>query len=96
VVTAMLDHLQLAEHADKAMYMLSSGSKRKVSWVAALACGADLVLMDEPFAALDLASIRKLHHLLDEWPVHHHSTWVLADYLAPGSVALSAVIDLGN
>jgi ABC-type multidrug transport system ATPase subunit len=96
VLTAMLDHLQLVEHADKAMYMLSTGSKRKVSWVAALACGADLLLMDEPFAALDLNSIRKLHHLLDEWPVHHYSTWVLADYLAPGSVALSAVIDLGN
>jgi ABC-type multidrug transport system ATPase subunit len=96
VLTAMLDHLQLVEHADKAMYMLSTGSKRKVSWVAALACGADLLLMDEPFAALDLSSIRKLHQLLDEWPVHHRSTWVLADYIAPGSVALSTVIDLGN
>jgi ABC-type multidrug transport system ATPase subunit len=96
VVTALLEHLQLAEHADKAMYMLSTGSKRKVSWVAALACGADLLLMDEPFAALDLASIRKLHQLLDGWPVHHRSAWVLADYIAPGSVALSAVIDLGN
>jgi len=96
VVSAMLEHLQLAEHADKAMFMLSSGSKRKVSWVAALACGADLLLMDEPFAALDLASIRKLHHLLDEWSVHHRSAWVLADYIAPGSVALSTVIDLGN
>jgi ABC-type nitrate/sulfonate/bicarbonate transport system ATPase subunit len=96
VVTAMLDHLQLVEHADKAMYMLSTGSKRKVSWVAALACGADLLLMDEPFAALDLSSIRKLHQLLDEWPVHNRSTWVLADYIAPGSVALSTVIDLGN
>ena len=96
VVTAMLDHLQLFEHADKAMYMLSTGSKRKVSWVAALACGADLLLMDEPFAALDLNSIRKLHHLLNEWPVHHRSAWVLADYIAPDSVALSTVIDLGN
>jgi len=95
-VTALLDHLQLAEHADKAMYMLSTGSKRKVSWVAALACGADLLLMDEPFAALDLASIRKLHQLLDDWHLTQHSAWVLADYQAPASVQLAALIDLGD
>jgi ABC-type multidrug transport system ATPase subunit len=96
VVTAMLEHLQLAEHADKAMYMLSTGSKRKVSWVAALACGADLLLMDEPFAALDLASIRKLHQLLTEWHRTQRSAWVLADYQTPGTVPLAAVIDLGD
>jgi len=93
---AMLAHLQLAEHADKAMYMLSSGSQRKVGWVAALACGADLLLMDEPFAALDLASIGKLHQLLDDWPLTQRSAWVLADYQAPGPVRLSALIDLGD
>jgi ABC-type multidrug transport system ATPase subunit len=96
VVTDMLDHLELAEHADKDMYMLSTGSKRKVSWVAALACGADLLLMDEPFAALDLASIRKLHQLLSNWHLTQRSAWVLADYQAPGTVPLSALIDLGN
>ena len=92
----MLAHLQLDPHADKAMSMLSTGSKRKVSWIAALACGADLLLMDEPFAALDLTSIRKLHQLLDEWHLTQHSAWVLADYLAPGTVRLAALIDLGN
>jgi ABC-type multidrug transport system ATPase subunit len=96
VVTAMLEHLQLAEHADKAMYMLSTGSKRKVSWVAALACGGELLLMDEPFASLDLTSIRKLHRLLDEWHLTQHSAWVLADYLAPDTVRLAAWIDLGD
>ena len=96
VVNAMLAHLQLTEHADKAMFMLSTGSQRKVSWVAAMACGADLLLMDDPFAALDLTSIRKLHQLLSEWSGQHHSAWVLADYLAPGEVPLAALIDLGD
>lgn len=93
---AMLQHLQLAEHSDKAMYMLSTGSKRKVGWVAALACGAELLLMDEPFAALDLASIRKLQQLLGDWPAQHRSAWVLADYQPPGTVPLAALIDLGD
>lgn len=96
VVTTLLEHLQLAEHADKAMYMLSTGSKRKVSWVAALACGGDLLLMDEPFASLDLTSIRKLHQLLDEWHLTQQSAWVLADYMAPDTVRLAALIDLGD
>ncbi len=96
MAAAMLEHLQLAAHADKAMYMLSTGSQRKVGWVTALACGADLLLMDEPFAALDLASIRKLHQLLDDWPLTQRSAWVLADYQAPGAVRLSALIDLGE
>ena len=95
VVDAMLVHLQLSEHAAKAMFMLSSGSQRKVSWVAALACGADLLLMDEPFAALDLNSIRKLHQLLTDWPASQ-GAWVLADYQAPGTVPLAALIDLGD
>jgi ATPase subunit of ABC transporter with duplicated ATPase domains len=93
---AMVQHLQLSDHMDKAMYMLSSGSKRKVNWIAGLASGADLLLMDEPFAALDMASIHKLHALLDDWHHHHTSAWVLADYQAPPSVALAAVIDLGD
>jgi ABC-type nitrate/sulfonate/bicarbonate transport system ATPase subunit len=93
---AMVEHLQLTEHMDKAMYMLSTGSKRKVNWIAGLASGADLLLMDEPFAALDLSSIHKLHALLNDWHRHHNSAWVLADYQAPASVALAAVIDLGD
>lgn len=96
LVTSLLEHLQLDEHATKAMYMLSTGSKRKVSWVAALACGGDLLLMDEPFASLDLTSIRKLHQLLNEWHLTQHSAWVLADYLAPETVRLAALIDLGD
>ena len=96
VVSAMLVHLQLAEHADKAMFMLSTGSQRKVSWVAALACGADLLLIDDPFAALDLTSIRKLHQLLAEGAGQHHSAWVLADYVSPGAVPLAGWIDLGD
>ena len=95
-VNPLLEHLQLAEHAHKAMYMLSTGSKRKVSWVAAMVCGADLLLMDEPFAALDLTSIRKLHQLLAAWSQDYSSAWVLADYQAPGTVPLAAVIDLGD
>jgi hypothetical protein len=43
-----------------------------------------------------LASILKLHQLLNDWPLTQRSAWVLADYQAPGPVRLSALIDLGD
>lgn len=93
---ALAAHLQLTEHLDKAMYMLSTGSQRKVNWITGLASGADVLLMDEPFAAIDLASIQKLQALLADWHRQKNSAWVLADYQAPGNLALAAVVDLGD
>lgn len=50
----------LAEHLDKPLYALSTGSKRKVFMAGALASGAPLTLMDEPLAGLDKPSVRYL------------------------------------
>ncbi|MGO4391678.1 ATP-binding cassette domain-containing protein [Variovorax sp. M-6] len=56
----------LAPHMDKSMYMLSTGSKRKVWLAAALASGRPLILLDEPTGGLDAASIRCLWRALAE------------------------------
>ena len=58
-----LRHVQgfgLQPHLDKAMFQLSTGSRRKVLLAGALASGAPLTLIDEPVAALDRASIAYL------------------------------------
>ena len=91
---AVAERLNLSEHMDKAMFMLSSGSQRKVIWLAAMVSCADLLLMDEPFAALDLASIRALQAMLTAWP--HPSAWVLADYQVPAMVPVQTCIELGD
>ena len=54
---ALVEGFSLAPHIDKPMYMLSTGSKRKVGLAAALASGRALVLLDEPEGALDARSI---------------------------------------
>lgn len=54
----------LAPHLDKPMYMLSTGSKRKVWLAAALASGRALTLLDEPTGGLDGASLRCLWRAL--------------------------------
>ena len=86
--------LALTPHLEKPLYMLSTGSKRKVWLAAAFASGAALTLLDEPFAALDKASIGFVMELLEEAASHPTRAWVVADYAAPGALPLAAVIEL--
>lgn len=85
----------LDPHVDKPMYMLSAGSKRKVWLSAAFAAGAALTLIDEPFAALDMSSIRFLHLLLEEASQHPDRAWLLADHVPPEGLALKTRLELG-
>lgn len=64
LLTQFIDAFSLAPHINKQFYMLSTGSKRKVWITAALASGARLVLLDNPDAALDGASIRFMYQYL--------------------------------
>ena len=63
---ALVEGFALAPHLGKKMYMLSTGSRRKVWLAAALASGRALTLLDEPTAALDGASIRFFWRALAE------------------------------
>jgi len=84
----------LDPHIEKPMYMLSAGSKRKVWLCAAFAAGTPLTLIDEPFAALDMASIRFLHGLLGEASNHAGRAWVVADHAAPDGLAFKTQLVL--
>lgn len=79
----------------KALYMLSTGTKRKVYLAGALASSAAVTLLDEPFAALDKTSSDLLLELLKEAATHPSRAWVVADYVAPRGVRLAAQIQLG-
>ena len=90
----LVDALQLAVHLDKRLEMLSSGSRRKVALVALLACGATLTCLDQPFPALDLASVRVLQDLLREAAGHAERAWVVADYEADPGLPWRQVVSL--
>ncbi len=95
----LTDAFGLGDHIDKPMYMLSAGSRRKVGLLAAAASGAELTLLDTPFAALDSASCRVLASLLAEAAGGEHRAWVLAEYELPpllADIPLAGVIDLGD
>ena len=86
--------LSLEPHLDKALFMLSSGTRRKVLLAAALAALAPVTLLDQPFMALDRPSIDYLLRVLDEASRHASRAWVVADYEAPPGVALSGTVQL--
>ncbi len=96
---ALIEALDLSRHLDKPMYMLSTGSRRKLGLVAAAASGAALTLLDTPYAALDARSGRVLSELLAEAADGTQRAWVVADYALPtglDGVALAALIELGD
>mgnify|MGYP000865204969 CR=1 FL=1 len=94
VLSELTEEFALAPHLPKSLYMLSTGSKRKVYLAAAFASRAAVTLLDEPFAALDKTSIELVLELLGEASAHRSRTWVVADYVAPRGVVLAQTVEL--
>ena len=90
----LAEELDMTQHLDKRLNMLSAGSRRKVMVVAALASGATVTLLDQPFAALDLASVRVIHEFLQEAAEHPSRAWIVTDYEAPTHLPLASVLNL--
>jgi ABC-2 type transport system ATP-binding protein len=84
----------LTPHLDKPMFMLSTGSKRKVFLAAALTSGRPLVLLDEPTSALDAPSIAHLMKRLGVLAGQRDCAVVIASYDRPPAIAFSDVIEL--
>lgn len=93
---ALIDGLSLAEHVDKSLYMLSTGSKRKVFLAAAIASNAPLTLLDDPFAALDKPSIQFVVAQLRNATQKAQRIYVVAHYELLGAMPLTALVNLGD
>jgi len=99
VASELVGAFGLQDHLHKPQTMLSTGSRRKLGLVAAAASGAQLTLIDNPYAALDAASCRVLDELLLEAATGRGRGWVLADHVLPAALVgcrLAAVVDLGD
>ncbi len=96
---ALVAGFGLAAHLDKALYMLSTGTRRKLGLVVALCGDAPLTLLDMPFAALDGPSGALLARRLAQAARDRARGWVIADHECPEAldgVPLAGVIDLGD
>lgn len=67
-VTDALSQVHIAELRDKQTYRLSGGEKKLAAIATILSMTPDIILMDEPSAALDPKNRRNLIHILKELP----------------------------
>ena len=68
---AALDEVGLSAHADKFPQQLSGGMKQRVAIARTFAFGPKVLLMDEPFGALDAQTRLVMHDLLlNVWQKH--------------------------
>jgi len=93
----LLAAVGLAEFANAYPHELSGGMQQRVALVRAMALGAPLLLMDEPFAALDEITRADMRHLLGRLCESMSTTIVFVTHSIAEAVFLSdRVVVLSN
>jgi NitT/TauT family transport system ATP-binding protein len=85
----LLDEVGLAAFADAYPHELSGGMQQRVALVRAFAVAPSVLLLDEPFAALDEISRTDARHLLATMCEHHSTTVVFVTHSIAEAVYLS-------
>ncbi len=85
----MLELVKLAEFADHRPWELSGGMQQRVAIARALAAGAGLLLMDEPFGALDEMTREHMQAELTQICAETDATVVFVTHSIPEAVYLS-------
>ena len=84
-----------APHTPELLYLLHGDPSELAEALAGLlACGATVTCLDQPYAALDQASIRVIRNFLQDMADHATRTWVVADYAADPQLPWSRVMAL--
>ncbi len=86
---ALLEEVGLADVLDAYPHQLSGGMQQRVALVRGFALGAPLVLMDEPFAALDEITRAEMRALLARLLERHPATVLFVTHSIPEAAYLS-------
>ncbi len=95
-LAAHIEGFGLGEHAGKRMEQLSTGTRRKVLLAAGFASGARWLLVDEPVAGLDRASIAHLRQCLAEAATRRDRGVVVAHYDTLDGLPWTQIVGLGD
>jgi sulfonate transport system ATP-binding protein len=86
---AALEQVELVEFADRWPLTLSGGQAQRVSLARALARRPDVLLLDEPFGALDALTRRSMHALLRRLFAEHRPTTLLVTHDVDEALAIA-------
>jgi sulfonate transport system ATP-binding protein len=86
---AALEEVGLATHVDAWPRTLSGGEAQRVALARALVREPKLLLLDEPFAALDALTRLRMHSLVDQLWQRHHPAVVLVTHDVDEAIVLA-------
>jgi NitT/TauT family transport system ATP-binding protein len=88
-VAQALEMVHLSHAADKYVHQLSGGMKQRIAIARALVMDPAVLLMDEPFAALDAQTRTLLHEQMQELYVETHKTVLFVTHSVGEAVRLA-------
>lgn len=88
-VLALLDEMGLSEQAERYPHQLSGGMRQRVALVRTLAPEPDILLLDEPFSALDYQTKLQLEDLVAQTLKARGKTAVLVTHDISEAIAMS-------
>ena len=95
VAEAWVRSLALEPFMERRISALSTGTRRKVAVIAAIAAGTSVVILDEPLAGLDQASLKVMREALAAAADQRDRIWIIASHEPIGDASTSAsTIDL--
>jgi sulfonate transport system ATP-binding protein len=89
IALEVLAEVGLAGHVDAWPKTLSGGEAQRVALARALVADPDLVLLDEPFAAIDAITRLRMHDLVRGLRERHDSTMLLVTHDVDEAIALA-------
>ncbi|MGM0712381.1 ABC transporter ATP-binding protein [Brevibacillus parabrevis] len=84
----LLDEMELSDVRKASPMQLSGGMRQRVALVRTLACQPDVLLLDEPFSALDYQTKLKLEDLIFSTLRRHKKTAILVTHDLSESIAM--------
>jgi len=97
--TALMEMMRVAHLADRPLGQLSGGERQKVSLARAILQEPDILLMDEPTAALDIAVQREVLSLVNELHRREAMTFLFVTHdftMVPAAMRRAVLLDQGR